>query len=330
MTVSKTFLTSTPFAVGGYMLCSACLLISNKVAVHLMPAPSFILFAQLMGTVMVVKVAEALGYIQCDKLERSKIIKFMPVAFIFLATIYMNIKSLQYANVETFMIFRFSTPLCISVADYVFLGRELPSARSWMSLLALLGGAVGYGTTDSAYEVKGYTFCAAWYVIFCLDQIYLKHIVSTVKMDSNWGRVLYSNLLAALPLIVPLCLDDTEREAVENATSQGIAALLVSVILGAAMSYFAWMARSLLAATSFTIVGNVCKVFTIFINVMIWDKHASGFGIVCLICCLGAAYFYKQAPMRASIKQSDEEELPLSVSSDSKDAASSTTTSTTK
>ena len=43
------------------------------------------------------------------------------------------------------MIFRFSTPLCISIADHLFLGRKLPSGRSWLCLLALLVGAVERG-----------------------------------------------------------------------------------------------------------------------------------------------------------------------------------------
>ena len=84
----------------------------------------------------------------------------------------------------------------------------------------------------------------------------------------------------------------------------------VSVVLGAAMSYFAWSARSLLSATSFTVVGNVCKLLTIAINVVIWDKHASPVGIVCLLFCLSAAYFYKQAPLRAEAKnENDGKEL---------------------
>ena len=102
--------------------------------------------------------------------------------------------------------------------------------------------------------------------------------------------------------------------------------------LGAAMSYFAWAARSTISATSFTIVGNMvrcrplpvhavpcvrdqawpggrltaepparapqCKILTIVINVLLWDKHASAFGIVCLLGCLAAAFVYKQAPLR--------------------------------
>jgi len=310
---SSNFFTSTPFAVGGYMLCSACLLISNKLAVHLLPAPSFIIFAQLIGTVMVVQVANTLGYIKCDKLEKKKLKAFLPVSMIFLSTIFLNMKSLQYANVETFMIFRFSTPLCIAVADYNFLGRQLPSSRSWMSLFVLLLGGVGYGLTDSFYKVEGYAFCAVWYVVFCTDQIYLKHITNTVKMDSNWGRVYYSNLLAAIPLFIPFFLNSSEIEAVQHMTFDGFLAVAISVMLGAAMSYFAWMARSLLAATSFTIVGNVCKILTIAINVMIWDKHASLIGVSFLFSCLGAAYFYKQAPMRDTKLENTElkEEQPI-------------------
>lgn len=303
---SKPFYATTPFAVGGYMLCSATLLISNKYAVYKVAAPSFILFSQLMGTALVVKLFAALGKIECDALEKTKSKKFLPVALIFLATIFSNMKSLQYANVETFMVFRFSTPLVVSIADYLFLGRRLPSGRSWVCLLALLIGAFGYATTDSAFEVKGYTFCAVWYVIFCLDQIYLKHITNTVKMDSNWGRVFYSNFLASLPLVFTFVNDADEITALKNIDMGASLAVFVSVALGVGMSYFAWMARSLLSAASFTVVGNVCKVLTIAINVSLWDKHASPFGIGCLIFCLGAAYFYKQAPMRADAKDSDD------------------------
>lgn len=83
--------TSTPFAVSGHMICSACLLIIDKVTVHVIEAPLFVLFFQLMGTSLVVQVAHALGCIQCDALEKKKILSFLPVALIFLSTIFLNI-----------------------------------------------------------------------------------------------------------------------------------------------------------------------------------------------------------------------------------------------
>lgn len=287
------------------MLCSATLLISNKYAVYKVAAPSFILFSQLMGTALVVKAFAGAGKIEADALEKEKVKKFLPVALIFLATIFSNMKSLQYANVETFMVFRFSTPLVVSIADYLFLGRKLPSPRSWACLIALLVGAFAYAQTDSAFHVKGYTFCAVWYAIFCMDQIYLKHITNTVKM-SNWGRVFYSNFLASCPLVFTFINDADEIEALKNMSFDAFIAVFISVALGVGMSYFAWSARSLLSAASFTVVGNACKVLTIVINVSLWDKHASPFGIGCLMFCLVAAYFYQQAPMRATQKDNDE------------------------
>lgn len=123
---------------------------------------------------------------------------------------------------------------------------------------------------------------------------------------SNWGRVFYSNFLAACPLVFTFINDADEIDALRNMSFGAGVAVFISVALGVGMSYFAWSARSLLSAASFTVVGNTCKVLTIVINVSLWDKHASPFGIACLMFCLVAAYFYQQAPMRAAAKDSDD------------------------
>jgi uncharacterized integral membrane protein len=66
-------------------------------------------------------------------------------------------------------------------------------------------------------------------------------------------------------------------------------------------------------------VGIVCKVLTVIINFMIWDKHASMEGIACLLVCVLAGSLYEQAPMRAAAAVAtptpaagkDEEKAPL-------------------
>merc|ERR1712176_612670 len=67
---------------------------------------------------------------------------------------------------------------------------------------------------------------------------------------------------------------------------------------GAAMSYFAWLARPLVAATTFTVIGNVCKIFTMLINFMIWDMHAQPISMAFLVLSFAGAWLYKQAPLR--------------------------------
>ena len=60
-------------------------------------------------------------------------------------------------------------------------------------------------------------------------------------------------------------------------------ALAVSCAAGVAMSYFAFLCRSAVSATSFTVIGNVCKILTVLINISIWDKHASPLGLAALL-----------------------------------------------
>ena len=142
------------FAIVGYMLCSSLMLLSNKVAVHFLPAPSFVLFCQLSLTgspshnlnfprkfcTFWAFGVWACGFfcIEVDSLEEHKVRSYSLVALIFLSTIFANIKILQYSNVETFIVFRASTPLLISVMDWFFLGNnyylkgQLFHQKRWM------------------------------------------------------------------------------------------------------------------------------------------------------------------------------------------------------
>jgi hypothetical protein len=50
---------------------------------------------------------------------------------------------------------------------------------------------------------------------------------------------------------------------------------LMSCIAGLGMSYFSFALRAVISATSFSVIGNVCKVLTILVNMLMWDNHAS-------------------------------------------------------
>lgn len=82
-------------------------------------------------------------------------------------------------------------------------------------------------------------------------------------------------------------------------TTPAIAMLVVSSIVGTLIGYTGWSCRSLVSATTFTLVGVVNKFLTILLNVFIWDKHASPLGIAALVFCLLGGSCYKQAPMRS-------------------------------
>jgi len=303
---------STAFAIAGYASCSSIMLVINKLAVHFLPAPSFVLLAQVTCSWVAVAIVGALGFIEVDELEFGKMRAFFPVAFAFLACIFANIKTLQYANVETFIVFRASTPLIIGLAEWHMFGRELPNLRSALSMLALVFGATCYVLTDASFIVKGYVWVIVWFAIFSFDQLYIKFAVDTVKMKSNWGRVFYTNLWASIMLLLMVLATEPDVLTSVRWTHKQIGSLSISCAAGVFMSYFAFLARAAVSATSFTVIGNVCKILTVLINISIWDKHASPVGLSALLVCLAAAAAYQQAPFRKEVLEQKERMLPTS------------------
>ena len=50
------------FAVVGYATCSSLMLVMNKVAVHVLPAPSFVLLMQFLASWLAVKACGPVSY----------------------------------------------------------------------------------------------------------------------------------------------------------------------------------------------------------------------------------------------------------------------------
>lgn len=132
----------------------------NKFAVVQLPAPTFLLLAQLLFSALAVQAAHWAGALKLKRATSAELMHFVPVVAGFVGTIYANMKVLQYANVETFITFRCSTPLVLAFFDWALLGRQLPSARSWGALLALLLSAAGYTFFDKGFQLTAYFWCA--------------------------------------------------------------------------------------------------------------------------------------------------------------------------
>jgi solute carrier family 35 len=285
-------------AVGAYSTCSMLLLIINKVAISETQSPSFVLFCQLLSSAFMIYCFSISGIIHLESLKLRVLSNYWIVACAFLAALYTNARTLQYANVETFIVFRSSTPILISILDYVFLGRELPTVRSGLSLALMLVGSVIYVLTDSNFEVKAYGWVCLWYFVFAFDQVYIKYIVDNVEL-SVWGRSFVTNLLAVFPVaLIGFFTGEVTTTAGIDWNFRKISTLLLSCFVGLAMSFSAFQLRGLVSATTFTVIGTLCKIGTIIINCLIWDNHATPEGLVALGVCIIAGIFYKQAPLR--------------------------------
>merc|ERR1712048_537478 len=131
-----------------------------------------------------------------------------------------------------------------------------------------------------------------------------KHIKKSVE-TTLWESVFYTNLLSLFPMFMwATAMQEYNKEFKREEVNLlwAFLILIISSCVGVGIGYSSWNCRSLISATSFTLVGVVNKFLTIFVNVIMWDQHANMQGICGLVVCLLGATFYQQAPLRESEK----------------------------
>ncbi|GMI92772.1 golgi nucleotide sugar transporter 4, GDP-fucose transporter 1 [Hibiscus trionum] len=280
---------ATSSLVVGYALCSSLLAVINKFAITKFNYPGLLTALQYLTSALGVWVLGKFGFLHHDTFTWDTAKKFLPAAIVFYLAIFTNTNLLRHANVDTFIVFRSLTPLLVALADTTFRRQPFPSKLTFVSLLIILGGAVGYVATDSAFTLTAYSWAFAYLVTITTEMVYIKHMVMNLGLNT-WGFVLYNNLLSLMMAPIFWVLTGEYSE--------------VFAALGA-------NARKAISATAFTVTGVVNKFLTVVINVMIWDKHATPFGLICLLFTLAGGVLYQQSvtgPPRESTVQADEKD----------------------
>lgn len=286
-----------------YALCSSVMLVINKVTISRIPLPACVFFLQFLTTYAFIVVSKVFNGLRVDDLTAHKMRRFLPYACSFVASIYCNGKVLQYSNVETLITFRACSPLFVSVLDWFFLGRTFPSLRSLAALAGVLVGAIGYVLCDSEFKMHGlsaYGWVSVYLLVIILEMTYAKHTVANINFENPvWGSVLYTNALALGPCgLLAVSTGELSKFPGLRLDLFGLAVLTLCCVLGIGMNWSGWNCRSRISAASYTLLGVACKLISVLLNVLIWDKHATMAGAMWLIVCLVSSTFYRQAPMR--------------------------------
>lgn len=310
-------------AILGYSLCSSTLLLANKMVIEYLPLPSVVSFIQIVSSAIAILVYKMLGG-TVDNIEWPKLKAYSLYIVAFVAAIYANMQALSHSNVETVIVFRACSPIAVTIVEYFLMDRAWPSSRSTFSLLVVAIGAVCYCTADSEFALKGisaYYWVIAYFFLITFEMTYGKKLTSSVKMESIWGPVLYCNLLAALPMfLLGYVNGDYENigEKLAEMPANGAMILLFSCVAGTLIGYVipvvilirfkllisfpfyvgvvchrytGWLCRSMVSATTYTLVGVVNKFLTVLLNTFVWDKHSSPFGIFAVCVCLLAGNY---------------------------------------
>ncbi|KAI4380051.1 hypothetical protein MLD38_006280 [Melastoma candidum] len=313
---------TTSSLVVGYALSSSLLAVINKYAITKFNYPGLLTALQYLTSAAGVWALGKFGFLHHDPFVVETAKKFSPAALVFFLAIFTNTNLLRHANVDTFIVFRSLTPLLVAIADTTFRKQPCPSKMTFASLLVILGGAIGYVATDSAFTLTAYSWALAYLITITTEMVYIKHMVMNLGLNT-WGFVLYNNLLSLMlsPIFWVITGEYSEVFAALGSNAEkwfnfdAFVAVSLSCVFGLLISFFGFAARKAISATAFTVTGVVNKFLTVVINVMIWEKHASPFGIVCLCFTIIGGVIYQQSVTGPSNPVQREAILPRQVES---------------
>lgn len=310
----------TILSIIAYSVCSATLVLINKVLLHMLPYPSLLISFQLLAAIGFIYGGTFSGCIDCDPIKWKYVVPYLAYTIAFSVGVFCNMKSLQNSNVETVIVFRALSPCIVSVLDSMFLGREYPSPRSWAGLGLIVLGAYGYAACDPQFESMGYS-AYFWPTLYCavisFEMAYGKKIIKSVDLKTKSGPVLYTNLLGFPPMLLFANMgnefnkfwDDLWIREEGRFPPGSIPLLIVGCIIGTCIGYSSWWCRDKVSATSFTLIGVMNKCMTVLFNLIMWDNHAPPLGIASLFLCLVGGGLYRQAPMRSTTRSSSRDAL---------------------
>jgi len=215
------------FSIAAYAVCSGSMLFFNKMSVsmaqdmeyRLLPGP--ISCMQLTFAVVFCAGLHGFGLVRFKRFSLPALKMYSVYCLLFVGSVYASMKALEGSNVETQIVFRSATPLTVSVLDALFLGRELPSRKSCLSLVATVLGALAYVATDAEFKVNGfqaYAWISLYYLLICVEMTLGKAILSAVKLEGVWASVLLTNGIS-LPLLALLAHTNGEFDHFSEAAA---------------------------------------------------------------------------------------------------------------
>ena len=279
--------TETIASVVSYSVCSGTLLLLNKVCLHFIPSAPLVTSLQCLFCILgVLGCSAAFGSPKLDALTPPVLRAYLLYGFLFVGGIYSNMRSLESSNVDTVIVFRSAVPLVVAVGDYFFLHREAPTPRSWLAMLLIVSGCAVYVSLDSDFAMKGlaaYFWVLVYVAFMALEMLLGKQITSSLDVTLGTS-VLLTNAVGVLPfLAIGAVTGELQRGLhLEHFTPMATLTLLSSCLLSAGIGFTSWWCRSLVSATSFTVIGVVNKVLTVLLNILVWNKHSSAMGTLFL------------------------------------------------
>jgi len=282
-----------------YSASSVAMLITNKLALTQFSEPALLTCFQLISAAVISSAFVAAEGFRVQ--NRRVILLYGFEASCFTLGLVANMRALLYTSVGAVIAVRSCLPIFVSIVEMLSGTYPLPSVRSVLALAFVALCAYGYAATDLTIVVsnpKGIFWLVVYVSVLTFQIMYGKWLITAVSI-SHWERVLFTNALGIPGLIfVATRNHDLQFSEAWYHALESWELISVTCVLGVCISYASWRVRSIIAASTFSMIGVVSKMLTAVLSSFIWHTNSSTLGIVFLFGCIGAASFFERGKTR--------------------------------
>ncbi|GBG29937.1 GDP-mannose transporter [Hondaea fermentalgiana] len=300
-----------------YSACSIGMTLINKLILtsYGFPYHMALLLYQNAVSVLLLQGARCMGLVDFANLNRSQIIAWIPLDFLFVGMLLTSFLSLGLLSVPMATIFKNTTNILVTAGDYFFYGREV-SRPIVGSLLIMLFGAIMAGRSDLEFDPWGYFWAGANCCITAAYVLYMPRAMSDSKLNA-FGRVYYNNLLS-LPLIVGMDLFSsndlgkiltTEITMMTSIDFGFVLCMVTSGCIGFFLSLSSFHCVQLTSPTTYAMVGAMNKIPLAVMGVIIFQTRLSASSTTFIFVSLIAGAMYAYAKSR-EVKPKAEDSKP--------------------
>ncbi len=287
-----------------YCIVSSTMLLFNKACMAVLPAPCTVTLLQVTVTTVLIGAAWCCSLVEIQTVDRAILSHYVMYALIFALGINFTMRSLVITNVETVLLFRSCSPVLVSFIDTLWLGREMPSRRSFLAMLCIVLGATWFATSElqtdtSTLDVPGVCVNSINLLLTATLMTWGKHVTDNSEVNLTTS-VFICNVTSVIPILVLVVLEKEHLIIREHRwlSSRAVGVFGTSCVMGTVLSYLGWQMRMIMSATSFTVVGVLNKVLTVILNIMVWPDHVLWSSTIGLIFSLVGGSFYRQSTVR--------------------------------
>merc|ERR1719356_2436677 len=305
------------------MICSIGMMLFNKFAIKAFPVECTLVALQMGVTVL------AMGLFCFRSIKIGSfhdVLRWSMVVPFFTGMLLSSILALKFAPMSLVVVFRTLSPLASLLIERFYPDplRISPYMIGSIATMVLGAGLYTSAMKKSGLEGIGWVFLNIFFAVGdrLLQRLMLAKDQSPVDI-SKTGITLLNNLEGMVPLVVVMGIKNEFAEipeAVAGLSAAGVVWVILSCLVGGAISYTGIWAQSMISATSFLVLVNANKFVIIFIEAFcLKSKTLTPIQIfgACVTIVGGVLYGKAREQIEAEIKAKRETQ-PLVAKKDSK------------